>query len=364
MTECKHIQEKLSAFLEGVLSPDEKRRVREHLASCRHCSEALEDLKKVVHLVRSLEEVEPPPWFTQKVMSRVREGAEGKKRALIARLFYPLQVKVPIQALASVLIVVLALYVYRSVEPEVKFAKAPSEVARQELAAPKNQAGRSHDKAGAGTPAPEITSVPEEWRERAAGRIAAVPGAEAVAKPATKEPPAPAGFAPEPAKAKEHEAAADGQLPEMKAAAPSPSQQEPPQLKKAPSPLARRDAESTVSAGAQAEMKQERGRPVPQAAGEARLFATKKAELTGFALHVNDVTSAAGEIRKLLGQLGARSVASESQDGTTVITADLAAQKLEEFARKLPAFGRVEEKGAYPATAEGSVSIRIEIIPQ
>ena len=82
-------------------------------------------------------------------------------------------------------------------------------------------------------------------------------------------------------------------------------------------------------------------------------FAAKKAELTGFTLRVNDVTAAASEIKSLLSQLGARSIAAESRDGTAVITAELAVQKMEELFRKLSALGQVEEKGPRPATTEG-----------
>ena len=182
MTECKRIQEMLPAFLEGVLSPEEKKLLREHLATCQHCSAALEDLKKVVQLVQGLDDVEPPPWFAQKVMSQVRKEAERKKRGLIARLFYPLHVKVPIQALASVVIVVLALYVYRSVEPEMKVGQVPSEVARRDLAAPKNEAQQQYDKAGAGTSTAENEPAPKDQPEKATGTITAVPRTEAAKK--------------------------------------------------------------------------------------------------------------------------------------------------------------------------------------
>ena len=68
-----------------------------------------------------------------------------------------------------------------------------------------------------------------------------------------------------------------------------------------------------------------------------------------------------GEIKSLLGQLGARSIAAESRDGTAVITAELAVQEMEELFKKLSALGQVEEKGPRPATTEGYVSIRIEV---
>jgi hypothetical protein len=366
MTGCKQIQEMLSAFLEGVLSPDEERLVLQHLATCRQCSAVLEDLKKVAQLVQGLDDVEPPPWFTQKVMSQIREEAERKKRGLIARLFYPLHVKVPIQALASVLIVVLALYVYRSVEPEMEVVQAPSPVAPRNLAAPKNGLQRPYDKAGAARSTAKNEPAPEQLREKAAGTIAEAPRTEVAQKPAREEAHPAVSLPAEAARAEKQETLADRQAQEMKAAAPSPGQQEAPQVhvqvqKAHPPALARREAESTVSAEADATMKEARDNSGTQAASRMQAFAAKKAELTGFTLRVNDVTAAAGEIKSLLSQLGARGIAAESRDGTAVITAELAVQRMEELSKKLRTLGQVEEKGPRPVTMEGYVSIRIEV---
>jgi hypothetical protein len=365
MIECKQIQEMLSALLEGVLSLDEARLVLQHLTTCQQCSAALEDLKKAAQLVQGLDDVEPPPWFTQKVMSRVREEAERKKRGLIARLFYPLHVKVPIQALASVLIVVLALYVYRSVEPEMEVVRPPSAVAPRDLAAPRNESQRQHNKTGAATSTAENEPVPDQVREKAAGTITEVPRTEVAKKPARGEVPPPAKLVAEADKAEKQEAVADRQARQMKAAAPSPSQNEAPQVqaqKAHPPGLPRREAESTVaSAGAEATMKEARDSSDTQAASQMQAFAAKKAEPTGFTLRVNDVTAAAGEVKNLLGQLGARGIAAESRDGTAVITAELAVQRIEELSKKLRALGQVEGKGPRPATTEGMISIRIEV---
>lgn len=114
----------MPAYLEGLLSPEEKVLVEEHLASCRQCSNALEALKKTGKLVRELEEVDPPPWFTQRIMFRVREEAK-QETGIIRKLFYPIHIKIPVQALATVLIAVLAFQIYRVGEPEIKVVIAP-----------------------------------------------------------------------------------------------------------------------------------------------------------------------------------------------------------------------------------------------
>ncbi|MCX5818881.1 MAG: DUF2275 domain-containing protein, partial [Deltaproteobacteria bacterium] len=110
---CNEIENRLPAYLEDLLSPEEKKSIAGHLASCPRCSRAFAGLKKAEQLVQGLGEVEPPPFFEQRIMSRVREEA-GQKQGILRRLFYPLHIKVPIQALATLLVAVLAIYVYQT----------------------------------------------------------------------------------------------------------------------------------------------------------------------------------------------------------------------------------------------------------
>ena len=116
---CNEIENRLPAYREDLLSPEERKMIAGHLASCPCCSRAFASLKKAEALVHSLGEVEPPPFFEQRIMARVTEEA-GKKQGILRRLFYPLHIKVPIQALATLLIAVLTIYVYQSGEPEMK----------------------------------------------------------------------------------------------------------------------------------------------------------------------------------------------------------------------------------------------------
>ena len=116
---CKEINNLLPAYLEDILSPEEKKSVESHLASCLLCSRGLADLKKAENLVKGLEEVEPPPFFEQRIMARVREEA-GQKKGILRKFFYPLHIKIPIQISAMFLVAVLAFYVYQKNEPEMQ----------------------------------------------------------------------------------------------------------------------------------------------------------------------------------------------------------------------------------------------------
>ena len=119
---CEKIRMLLSAYLEKLASPREEASIREHLAECSACRGVLEDLKKTEALVKELQEVEPPPWLKQKIMAEVRQSQqEAQKAGFWKKLFYPWHIKIPVEALATALIVILAVQVYRTMEP----VKAP-----------------------------------------------------------------------------------------------------------------------------------------------------------------------------------------------------------------------------------------------
>jgi hypothetical protein len=113
---CGDVKILLPGYLDGDLPQDEKNAVEEHLKTCQQCVRELEALKKAALLIRGLDEVEPPPFFSKKIMARVK-AEQRPKRSLVERLFFPLHLKLPLEAVATVLIAVLAVFVYRSIEP-------------------------------------------------------------------------------------------------------------------------------------------------------------------------------------------------------------------------------------------------------
>ncbi len=114
--ECGQIQKRMPAYVDGMDSPEERRLIDQHLPSCPSCRKALEEYQKIRERLLSLEEVEPPPGFAQRILAQVEEGET--KGGILKKLFYPLHVKIPIQAIATIVIAVLAIQVYRSLEPQ------------------------------------------------------------------------------------------------------------------------------------------------------------------------------------------------------------------------------------------------------
>ncbi|MRR57704.1 MAG: DUF2275 domain-containing protein [Deltaproteobacteria bacterium] len=126
------IRHKLSAYLDGAVTPAEKSLIEKHLEECRDCRNSLHELEKTVLHVRSLGEVEPPPWLAVKVMARVREEA-GREKGLLRRLLeMPLRWQVPVEAAALVFLSVTGYLVYQNVSSEMKQVVPQVGVLREE----------------------------------------------------------------------------------------------------------------------------------------------------------------------------------------------------------------------------------------
>lgn len=63
-TKCEHVRDDLSAYLDGQISPEERERIEKHLATCPSCREELEQMRRLVLLLRSTPQVAPPRSFT------------------------------------------------------------------------------------------------------------------------------------------------------------------------------------------------------------------------------------------------------------------------------------------------------------
>jgi anti-sigma factor RsiW len=335
--ECHDIRKKLSAYREGTVSPEDQELIDQHLASCRACSTALYELNRTGEALRNLKEVEPPPWMTQKIMARVREEAESK-RGFIHKLFYPLHIKIPLEAFATVLIAVISVYVFKAVEPEMKSlqSSSPKEpvIARQEAPYPTK------------APAAETQAL----REKAVAQ-------KSLAKTRGKDLP----VAPAP----------PSTAPKKEAALPLPAEParigESRTVERVPSPPAAAGVapaleEKIPPAGGAARERKELKKEQPLAPS-LRMAAKSKAEVMGFLVRARDVRLAGGEVESLLYQLGASGIERVSQKSHEIITAEVKAEKIKELSEKLWLVGEVEEKGTHQDTVEKDATLRIEIVP-
>jgi len=302
--ECSEVQKRLSAYIEKVLSPKQKALLDAHLKGCKQCKRALVDLKKTIAYVQNLEEVEPPAWLTQKVMARVRSEAEVK-RGIVQKIFYPFHIKLPLEAVALILVAVGAIYVFKCMQPQMQLAQAPME---HEEAAPPTFApgkGEVHDVAESKRPAAEPA---EQFRDT------------------DKE------------KAREHKPVGLAKAPAEEA-----------QLEKA-----------APSAGAAATDELGR-RTLSSAEFEQGLKSEQRAEGVSFTVNVSDLENASRDIEGTVRQLGGRIIKAESIGDKAVIFAEIDSKKVKELLDQLKLIGEVQEEGVALEAGEGDVGVQIEL---
>ena len=129
---CQDVWNLLPALIEeGLLDSREAEELHRHLQACPACRAILEDLRESRDLLKSLEPVDPPAGFKDRILDRLGRDREKQGRRW-RNLFHPLPVGRPLQALATVLVVVLALTVFRGLEDLKKggeLSRAPLEEA-------------------------------------------------------------------------------------------------------------------------------------------------------------------------------------------------------------------------------------------
>lgn len=364
---CKKIRDSLSPYLEGLVSAEEKRAVREHLDRCSQCRATLEDLEKTQALLNSMEEVEPPPWMAAKIMARVRDEAEKASLKGWRKFFYPFHIKIPLQAFATILVVVLAVQLYKTMEPRFDptsgrmAAKAPvvSEDARQgfQEAAPMLRHDKTpatekapRSKAKPPEPAKESLPAPEPGRDafhagggdldkhempKPAAEIRAA--AEAGNETALKTAPAPAPSA------------------RMKAAPPSAPAAAIPEYPHAAA------AQSRAKAKADMEMSAEQSYRAEKKA-MSRDFALKSMGTTApveIALQTADAANAAREIEEFLKKIGAANVSRKAEDGRQIITAETNREGAAALVKKLNELGKASTGPAQWPTDRFNIKIEI-----
>jgi anti-sigma factor RsiW len=74
---CRAARSFLASYLDGDLSAQRAADVQAHLTGCPDCSGELAALRQAVALVGTLDEVDPGPSFTIRVMASLRAQSEG-----------------------------------------------------------------------------------------------------------------------------------------------------------------------------------------------------------------------------------------------------------------------------------------------
>jgi len=339
---CQDIQQKLSAYAEGIVPHEEKILIEEHLKSCPKCNESLASLRKTIDYVHSLKDVEPPAWLTQKVMAKIKAEVQPKK-GIIQKLFYPLHIKLPLEAVVTALIAVITIYIFKTIQPEMKLAQAPSEHETVIARSPSKVDDEAISKEKIASPLARNDRKRLLLHEKSKDKENLISSSPPLEKTTPSSPPlekgGKGGFDTEQT------------MPSKK---PAPMDK----LEEAPPPIQRQD-KVRPSAGAVA--KEEVKTEVLSRATKAKV-SDEKREVVNVTVLVKDIKTARTEIETTLTQLGGKIIKTESFENKEVLTAEITSQKLTELIARLKSVGEVEEKEVDLGIHEGTLEIMIEIV--
>jgi hypothetical protein len=330
---CRDIQQKLSAYSEGIVPSEERILIEEHLESCPKCSEFLADLRKTIDYVHSIRDVEPPAWLTQKVMAKIKAEAQPKK-GIIQKLFYPLHIKLPLEAVVTALIVVITIYIFRTIPPEMKRAQAPSEH--------ESVIARSTSKVDDKSISKEKIAPPLDRNDRE--------------KPLLLSPPLEKGPVTRSQRLIERKEGFEAEQP-----VPAKKPMIMDKLEKVPQTPAQIAEQDEVRPSAGAVTKEKAKTEVSSRASKTKVLDERK-EAISMSIRVKDIKTASKEIEKTLIQLAGKIAKTEFSENKELVTAEIDSQKLKEFIANLKSIGEVEEKEMDLKTLEGHVEIAIEIM--
>ena len=191
---CADAREWFSAYLDEALDAGERNGIEGHLAGCGECRRELERFRQTLALLHRVERPRAPVGFVDRVLAAAAP-VPWYGRALRG-LFFPLRVKLPLEAAVLVLLSIGAVYLYERT-PEMEHAArepAPQLAPRPEApATPPVDSMAESARAKAAAPRRQL----EQDKDRAArdGKLASVPRVPPSEEPVTAPPaskPAPA----------------------------------------------------------------------------------------------------------------------------------------------------------------------------
>ena len=193
MNDHTDIQKRLSAYCGNDLPPQECTLVEEHLKGCPECRFELAELQITMKLLRTIPEVEPPPWMTARIMVHIHEQQE-QRSSWLKRLFVPLHIKLPLEGLALLFVCVTGFYLSQRVGSELQrdVPQMQEEMSANPATAPKLQV--PDIKSAVTTPLPTLTKeIPAASLQKTADPHIPAPASQAPAAMPTLAPAPSAG---------------------------------------------------------------------------------------------------------------------------------------------------------------------------
>ncbi len=348
MKTCQDMENLLPFYTEGALTDDERRAVEEHLARCEACRRELAALQQAARMVEALPPVETPPWFEQKIMADVRR--EASKKRFVQKWFYPLGIKIPLQVMATLVIAVLAVLIYRGNEDSVKDllpgAVAPTMEVSREKAADEpalledNVVRPSEKKSVHDADGGRQKAAKEKAAERIVKNEQALSPTSPLVKSGVK--------------------GRDRAFTQYESEAP-------------PAPEVRGEAQETLAIGGAdrtdarperpqaAMMKKEDAPRLSASAARSKMASVGEVLPVRVRLYVKDAGAAMTAVEKMLTDAGAAPARRQEKEGKWMIQSDVPADRWKAVLNGLKGLGRLEE-GEAPGQADRRITVRIEMV--
>jgi len=87
---CRTVQQQLSGYIDGEVRSGEKRQVRQHLAGCADCRNALEEMRKAWNLLDVLPGPKPAPYLRTRILARLAGSKAPARRAWLEHFLLPI----------------------------------------------------------------------------------------------------------------------------------------------------------------------------------------------------------------------------------------------------------------------------------
>ncbi len=110
---CRDIEQELSAYIDGEVTGAVRAEIEAHIAACPNCRKRLAELKKLVEGTAQIPKPQTAQQFLSEIRRKIAADATPVRKTWADVLFRPAWLKVPIEALALIVILVTATLLIR-----------------------------------------------------------------------------------------------------------------------------------------------------------------------------------------------------------------------------------------------------------